>query len=88
MGQRISFPRTGGGTAEGYLAEAIPQGRSSVLLVEHHCPVCEAASACQGLCASELALFQRVLGDDVEVERVSHLLSGDQRCAYRITPVR
>ena len=27
---------------------------------------------------------RRVLGDDVTVERVQHLLSGDQRCAYRI----
>ena len=47
-----------------------------------------AASACQGLCRSELELFKAALGDDVTVERVQHLLSGDQRCAYRITRVR
>ena len=60
----------------------------SLLLLEHHCPVCEAASVCQGLCRSELELFQAALGDDVEVERVQHLLSGDQRCAYRIRAAR
>jgi predicted ArsR family transcriptional regulator len=72
-------------TAEGYLAEARDDGDGGVLLIEHHCPVCEAASACQGLCRSELELFRAALGDDVRVERVQHLLSGDQRCAYRIT---
>jgi predicted ArsR family transcriptional regulator len=72
-------------SAEGYLAEVKPDDDGSLVLVEHHCPVCDAASACQGLCRTELQLFQAVLGDDVTVERVQHLLSGDQRCAYRIT---
>jgi predicted ArsR family transcriptional regulator len=49
--------------------------------------VCDAANACQGLCRTELELFREALGDDVTVERVQHLLAGDQRCAYRITPV-
>jgi predicted ArsR family transcriptional regulator len=73
-------------TREGYVAEALDDGRS-VLLVEHHCPICDAASSCQGLCRGELELFRRVLGDDVTVERTDHLLSGGDRCAYRITPV-
>jgi len=72
-------------SAEGYLAEVKSQEDGSLVLVEHHCPVCDAASACQGLCRTELDLFQAALGDDVTVERVQHLLSGDQRCAYRIT---
>jgi predicted ArsR family transcriptional regulator len=71
-------------TAEGYLAEVRAEDDGSLLLLEHHCPVCEAASVCQGLCRSELEVFRAALGDDVEVERVQHLLSGDQRCAYRI----
>ena len=70
-------------SAEGYLAEALPDG-ADMLLVEHHCPICEAASACQGLCRSELELFQQALGDDVTVERTQHVLAGDLRCAYRI----
>jgi predicted ArsR family transcriptional regulator len=74
-------------TAEGYLAEARPDGDAGgMLLVEHHCPVCEAATTCQGLCAGELELFRAALGDDVTVERVSHIVSGDARCTYRVTP--
>lgn len=73
-------------SAEGYLAEAVETG-GDIMLVEHHCPICDAAAACQGLCRSELDLFRAVLGDDVRVERDQHLLSGDQRCAYRISPV-
>jgi predicted ArsR family transcriptional regulator len=71
-------------TAEGYMAEAVADG-ADTLLIEHHCPICDAASACQGFCRYEQELFQSVLGDDVEVERVQHLLSGDSRCAYRIS---
>jgi len=71
---------------EGYLAEVVddPDGKG-VLLVEHHCPICTAASACAGLCSSELDLFRDVMGPSVRVERTQHLLSGDRRCAYRIT---
>jgi predicted ArsR family transcriptional regulator len=72
-------------SAEGYLAEAVPDG-ADMLLVEHHCPICDAAATCQGLCRAELELFQQTLGDDVTVERTQHVLSGDLRCAYRISP--
>jgi predicted ArsR family transcriptional regulator len=72
-------------SSEGYLAEAVADG-ANTLLIEHHCPINDAASSCQGLCAAELELFRTTLGNDVEVTRVSHLLSGDTRCAYRITP--
>lgn len=70
-------------TLQGYMAEVIDDG-DELLLVENHCPVCAAATACQGLCRHELKLFQEALGDDVEVERIQHLLSGDERCVYRI----
>jgi predicted ArsR family transcriptional regulator len=73
-------------TAEGYLAEVVRDDDGSVVLVEHHCPICTAASACQGLCRSELDLFRAALGDDVDVERTQHLMAGDARCAYRVTP--
>jgi predicted ArsR family transcriptional regulator len=58
----------------------------AVVLIEHHCPICTAASACQGLCRSELELFRDALGDDVDVQRTQHLMKGDVRCAYRVTP--
>jgi predicted ArsR family transcriptional regulator len=74
---------------EGYVAEVIddPEGRG-VLLVEHHCPICAAATSCPGLCSSELELFRTVLGPQVSVERTQHLLGGDRRCAYRIDHAR
>ena len=69
---------------EGYMAEARADG-DGWILVEHNCPVCTAATACQNLCRSELEVFQAALGEDVKVTREQHLLSGDERCAYRIT---
>jgi predicted ArsR family transcriptional regulator len=73
-------------TEEGYMAEVRPEEGGGFLLVESHCPICAAASACQGFCSTELDLFRSVLGTGVEVERVEHIVSGDQRCAYRVTP--
>jgi predicted ArsR family transcriptional regulator len=74
-------------SAEGYMAEVTAEGDDSLLLTEHHCPICDAAKSCQALCRDELDLFREVLGPDVTVERTSHVLSGDPRCAYRVTPV-
>jgi predicted ArsR family transcriptional regulator len=71
-------------TAEGYEAEVVTDDDGSLLLIEHHCPVCEAATACQGLCRGELETFRSALGEGVSVEREQHLLSGDARCVYRI----
>lgn len=71
---------------EGYMAEAQPQEDGGVLLVEHHCPICAAAAACQDFCRSELAVFERVLGPEVKVVRIEHQLSGARRCAYAVTP--
>ncbi|MBS0473109.1 MAG: transcriptional regulator [Proteobacteria bacterium] len=74
-------------SAEGYMAEVRrEEGSGDWLLVENHCPVCAAARLCTGLCREELALFHRVLGKDVKVERISHILAGAGRCAYRVTP--
>ena len=68
---------------EGYMARAEKHGREW-LLIEDHCPICAAAAACQGFCRSELALFQRCLGEGAEVERSEHLLAGARRCVYRV----
>src|SRR4051812_15329362 len=73
-------------TEEGYMAEVRGEDGGSFLLVENHCPICAAANACQGFCSTELDLFRDVLGPDVEVERVEHIVAGDRRCAYRVTP--
>lgn len=73
--------------AEGYMADSEVRVDGSVLLVENHCPICAAASACQNFCRSELEIFQRVLGEDCSVERAEHMLSGARRCVYVIKPV-
>ncbi len=72
--------------AEGYMADLSLEADGSFLLTEHHCPICAAATACQGFCRSELALFTDLVGAEASIERSQHLLSGDQRCSYRITP--
>lgn len=74
-------------SAEGYIADSEAEGDGSFTLTEHHCPVGTAAGTCNQLCRDELQVFRDVLGPDVEVQRTSHLLSGDSRCSYRITPV-
>lgn len=71
-------------TDEGYMAEVIPASNSTYLFVENHCSICAAATACMGLCASELTVFRTVLGEGVTVERTEHILAGDRRCAYAI----
>ena len=72
--------------AEGYMAEWRREGDGSYLLVENHCPICAAATACQGFCRSELTLFQTLLAP-AAVARTDHILKGARRCAYRITPM-
>jgi predicted ArsR family transcriptional regulator len=73
-------------TEEGYMAEVRSEGEGGFLLIENHCPICAAANACQGFCATELDLFRSVLGPGVAVERAEHIISGDHRCVYRVRP--
>jgi predicted ArsR family transcriptional regulator len=71
-------------TREGYMAESRAEGEGYVL-VENHCPICVAATACQGFCRAELDTFRDVLGPDASVERAEHIVVGDRRCVYRIS---
>jgi predicted ArsR family transcriptional regulator len=74
-------------TREGYMAEAQAEG-DGYLLVENHCPICVAAKTCQGFCRAELDTFRAVLGPEASVERTEHIVAGDRRCAYRVSPQR
>jgi predicted ArsR family transcriptional regulator len=76
---RLAAIRTG----EGYMAEWWAEDDGYVL-AENHCPICAAATICQGFCRAELAVFQEVLGAEAEVTRVEHIPAGARRCAYRI----
>ena len=71
-------------TEEGYMAE-VRRERDGFLFIENHCPICAAANSCQGLCVSELELFQSVLGPSANIERTEHIIAGNRRCVYRIT---
>ncbi len=72
---------------EGYMAAWTEQPDGTMLLVENHCPICAAATACQGFCRAELDVFRAVLGPDVEVERQDHIVSGGRRCSYTIKAI-
>jgi predicted ArsR family transcriptional regulator len=70
---------------EGYMAEVHPDGPKAFVFVENHCPICAAATACQGFCATEIELFQSALGPGVNISRTEHIVNGERRCAYRVT---
>lgn len=72
-------------TREGYMAESRAEGGGYVL-IENHCPICVAATTCQGFCRAELDTFRDVLGPGATVERTEHIVAGDRRCVYRISP--
>jgi predicted ArsR family transcriptional regulator len=72
---------------EGYMAE-FQQDADGFLLLENHCPICAAATACQGFCRAELEIFRAVLGPGVAIERTEHIPAGARRCVYRIVPTQ
>ncbi|MGG5211093.1 helix-turn-helix transcriptional regulator [Chryseobacterium sp. MIQD13] len=69
---------------EGYMAEWTKEG-NDYFLIENHCPICAAAAECQGFCRAELSNFRNLIGKDYQVERINHILSGGQRCVYKIS---
>ncbi|MDC9620400.1 helix-turn-helix transcriptional regulator [Xenorhabdus bovienii] len=71
---------------EGYMAQYSVQEDGAILFIENHCPICAAATMCQGFCRAELKLFREIL--QAEVERTEYILNGDRRCAYRIIPLK
>lgn len=75
-------------SGEGYMAGWTEDADGSLLLVENHCPICAAATACQGFCRAELDVFRAVLGPEAKVEREEHIIGGGRRCSYRITEVQ
>lgn len=69
---------------EGYIAQVQAQADGSFWLIEKHCPIEDAAAVCSALCRQELEMFECLLGKEVTIERIEHLLSGQRRCVYRI----
>jgi predicted ArsR family transcriptional regulator len=75
-------------TDEGYMAEVEKVADGEYLLVEQHCPICIAATSCQGFCKSEIDTFRRLFNGVASVERQEYLLDGARRCTYLITANR
>ena len=75
-------------TREGYMAEVREEPDGSFLLLENHCPICDAAATCQNFCSAELSLFQQALGNGVRIKRREHILAGSRRCAYEVVEDR
>lgn len=77
-------------SADGFLTDVVVASRSSsggsYLLVEHHCPILDAARCCTDICAQDLEFVKGVLGDRAEVVAQGSLASGDACCTYRVTP--
>ena len=71
-------------SAEGYMAEWREEEDGSFLLIENHCPICAAATTCQGFCRAELQVFRSILGPTTHVERSEHIVAGGRRCTYVI----
>jgi predicted ArsR family transcriptional regulator len=71
-------------SAEGYMARLEELPGDEYRLIEDHCPICAAATVCQGFCSVELEVFRNLLGQDWRIERQDHLLAGARRCTYRI----
>lgn len=72
---------------EGYMAELIHE-TDHFVLIENHCPICKAATRCPSLCQSELNVFKELLKDECDIARAEHIIAGERRCTYTITPLQ
>lgn len=70
----------------GYMCDWRENDEGGYLLVESNCAVHRIADRYPKVCAMELNLFRQALGDDVTVERLTHIASGDATCTYRVRP--
>ncbi len=71
--------------ADGYMAVWERLGDGSYVIAERNCAIASVASEHPAACRSEIEFIRAVL-PDASVERTSHIVSGDVRCAYRIEP--
>lgn len=70
---------------EGYMAEWKKED-DAYFLIENHCPICAAATECQGFCRAELKNFKQLIGEEYAIQRVKHIITDGQRCVYKIVP--
>jgi DeoR family transcriptional regulator, suf operon transcriptional repressor len=68
---------------DGYLASCEQLNRDHFLVVENNCAIAAVAGTYRQACTSELDFIRAVL-PEADVTRVSHMASGDRRCAYDV----
>lgn len=71
---------------EGYMAEW-KESDGALYLIENHCPICAAATECQGFCRAELRNFQQLLGAGYAVTRTQHIITDGTKCVYKIKAI-
>jgi predicted ArsR family transcriptional regulator len=67
---------------QGYLAEAVVGDDGVIRIVQHNCAIHRVSSEHAAACQAELDLFRELLGEDVE--RETHIATGDRCCSYRL----
>jgi DeoR family suf operon transcriptional repressor len=70
---------------DGYLATMEPADGGGYHIIEHNCAILGIAQRYGQACSSEIEFIRSVLSD-AEVNRVSHIVSGERHCAYLVTP--
>ncbi|MFD1166337.1 helix-turn-helix transcriptional regulator [Sphingobacterium daejeonense] len=68
---------------EGYMAEW-KKVDDIYYFIENHCPICAAATECQQFCKAELKNFRSLLGPELKIDRIKHILADENRCVYKI----
>ena len=68
---------------EGYMAQWQKED-DAYYLIENHCPICAAATECQGFCRSELHNFKQLIGPEYNIQRVEYIIGQGNRCVYKI----
>ena len=70
---------------DGYMATWEHLEDGTYIIAEQNCAIAAVAFEHPSACRSEIEFIQAVLADTT-VERTAHMVKGDIRCAYRITP--
>jgi DeoR family suf operon transcriptional repressor len=70
---------------DGYLAGVERADDGTWRIVEHNCAILEVALRYGQACSSELGFLRQVM-PDAEIERLSHMASGDHHCGYAVRP--
>ncbi|WP_069657930.1 helix-turn-helix transcriptional regulator [Arcticibacter eurypsychrophilus] len=75
-------------STEGYMAECIKESEHVYTLLENHCPIGAASSACSGFCHSDTRILQQVLGESVQIKQEHTIANGQRVCSYSIIEVQ